>query len=299
MSAQRHPDTEALARYRAGLTGGFRGRRLAAHIAGCARCTSVSEQLGAVSSLLASVPSPAMPDAAERRITAALAAEAAARANAGAARAAGAGAAGAGAARAGAGTRRARRFRLAMTAIPATACLLLAGLGYLLSQLGGAPESASSASSAAAPAGRPAAASAGGATAGGATAGGRAVVPGTTRQPAHEQPAAFVVVASGTSYRKATLGAQVRGELEGNAGGSRGISPGTAGEQPTAGSAPPQALVGCVLHLTRDVPPRLVDKATYQGEPVYVIAVAGRAWVVGRTCTASHPALITSVVLPR
>jgi hypothetical protein len=298
MSAQRHPDTEALARYRAGLTGGFRGRRLAAHIAGCARCTSVSEQLGAVSSLLAAVPVPSMPDAAERRITAAQAAEAAARANANAgaanANAGAAGAAGAGAARTGAGTRRARRFRLAMTAIPATACLLLAGLGYLLSQLGGAPESASSASSAAAPAGRPAAASAGGATAGG-----RAVVPGTTRQPAHEQPAAFVVVASGTSYRKATLGAQVRGELEGNAGGSRGISPGTAREQPTAGSAPPQALVGCVLHLTRDVPPRLVDKATYQGEPVYVIAVADRAWVVGRTCTASHPALITSVVLPR
>jgi hypothetical protein len=299
MSAQWHPDAEALARYRAGLAGGFRGRRLAAHIAGCARCTSVSEQLAAVSSLLASVPVPSMPDAAERRITAALAAEAAASAGAGAA---GAGAGTADSARA--GTRHARRFRLAMTAVPVTACLLLAGLGYLLSQLGGAPESASSASGAAAPAGRPAAASAGGAAAGGAGAGGagaggRAVVPGTTRQPAHQQPAAFVVVASGTSYRKATLGAQVRGELEGNAGGSRGISPGTAREQPGAGSAPPQALVGCVLHLTRDVPPRLVDKATYQGEPVYVIAVSGRAWVVGRTCTASHPALITSVVLPR
>src|SRR5215510_5351674 len=79
MSGQRHPDTEALAEYRAGLIGGFRRRQLAAHVAGCAQCASVSERLDAVGSVLASAPAPAMPDEVERRIAAALAAEAAAR----------------------------------------------------------------------------------------------------------------------------------------------------------------------------------------------------------------------------
>jgi hypothetical protein len=77
---ERHPDAAALAEYRAGLAGGVRGRRLAAHVASCAHCASVSDQLAAVSSTLASAPAPALPDAVERRITAALAAEAALRA---------------------------------------------------------------------------------------------------------------------------------------------------------------------------------------------------------------------------
>jgi hypothetical protein len=50
-----------------------------------------------------------------------------------------------------------------------------------------------------------------------------------------------------------------------------------------------------VLHLTGDVPPMFVDRATYQSEQVYVIAVADEAWVVGIGCTASRPTLITSV----
>ena len=79
MSGQWHPGTEALAEYRAGLTGGFRRRRLAAHVAGCAQCASVIERLDAVGSVLASVPAPAVPDEVERRIAAALAAEATAR----------------------------------------------------------------------------------------------------------------------------------------------------------------------------------------------------------------------------
>ena len=66
MSRQRHPDAEALARYQAGDVDGFRGRRLAAHVADCARCASVTDDLAAVSTLLASVPAPSMPDAVER-----------------------------------------------------------------------------------------------------------------------------------------------------------------------------------------------------------------------------------------
>src|SRR5215472_8758663 len=79
MSGQWHPDAEALARYQAGRVRGFRDRRLAAHVASCARCASVTDQLAAVSTVLASVPAPPMPDAVERQITAALAAEAASR----------------------------------------------------------------------------------------------------------------------------------------------------------------------------------------------------------------------------
>src|SRR5215469_14324770 len=76
MSGQRHPDATALAEYQAGLTSGPRARRLAAHVASCARCASVGDQLAAVSSALATEPAPPLPDAVERRIAAALAAEA-------------------------------------------------------------------------------------------------------------------------------------------------------------------------------------------------------------------------------
>ncbi|MGH3214311.1 MAG: hypothetical protein ACRDL9_07005, partial [Trebonia sp.] len=80
MTSQWHPDATALAEYRAGLTGGrraWRPRRLAAHVASCASCASVNDQLAAVTAVLASAPAPVMPDAVESRILAALATEAA------------------------------------------------------------------------------------------------------------------------------------------------------------------------------------------------------------------------------
>jgi hypothetical protein len=51
------------------------------------------------------------------------------------------------------------------------------------------------------------------------------------------------------------------------------------------------------MHLTGDVPPEFVDRATYQSEPVYVIVLRDEAWVVGIDCTATRPSLITSVRL--
>jgi hypothetical protein len=56
-------------------------------------------------------------------------------------------------------------------------------------------------------------------------------------------------------------------------------------------------LVGCVLHLTGNVRPTLVDRATYQGQPAYVIAVPRHVWVVGPGCTATNPDLIASAGL--
>jgi hypothetical protein len=51
------------------------------------------------------------------------------------------------------------------------------------------------------------------------------------------------------------------------------------------------------MHLTGDVRPKFVDRAIYQSEPVYVIAVSTEAWVVGIGCTATRPSVITSVRL--
>ena len=86
----------------------------------------------------------------------------------------------------------------------------------------------------------------------------------------------------------ATLAAQVRAQRDRSA---------KAAAQPAGEAAPSVRLAGCVLHLTGQAPPSLVDLATYQGKPAYVIAVANWAWVVGTGCTASNPELIASVGL--
>jgi hypothetical protein len=62
-------------------------------------------------------------------------------------------------------------------------------------------------------------------------------------------------------------------------------------------AVPSPTLRGCVLHLTGGAPPRLVDRATYQGEPAYVVASSSRVWVVGLGCTAAKTELIGSVAL--
>ena len=61
--------------------------------------------------------------------------------------------------------------------------------------------------------------------------------------------------------------------------------------------APPESLIGCVLHLTGNVPPEFVDRATYQARPAYVFADADEAWVVGIDCTAARPALMIASLL--
>ena len=328
MSGQRHPDTETLASLRAGLVGGLRGRRLAAHVAHCARCAATGDELAAVSSLLAATPTPALPESFEQRITGALAAETAARAltdsssegtASGPAVLSQAGAdpgisgehararVPAGRPRAAAPSRRrgpALRFRPAMAFVPLALCLL-AGFGFLLSTIGGKPSSSSSGSgSEAFSTSSPSAAEAPRAAAG--------------EQEGPNRPGTFVVTASGLNYLPGTLGSQVRLEMTAQYSSSSGqqsmapsptpasshgtfAAPGAPGASatalPTGLAAPSSALSGCVLRVTGGVPPSLVDKATYQGQPAYVIAVPSRAWVVARDCTASHPAIITSVAL--
>jgi hypothetical protein len=118
-----------------------------------------------------------------------------------------------------------------------------------------------------------------------------AQAPGThTRlEPADSASAAtFTVTASGTNYQPATLAQQVRAQL---------ARPAKTPALPAAEAAPSAQLSACVLHLTGQMRPSLVDRATYQGKPAYVIAVTNWAWVVGTGCTASNPELIASVGL--
>ena len=76
----RHIRAEKLAGYRAGDLGTRESARVRAHLDGCARCTAAADDLAAVSTFLASVPAPPMPDDITARIEAALATEAASRA---------------------------------------------------------------------------------------------------------------------------------------------------------------------------------------------------------------------------
>jgi hypothetical protein len=184
-----------------------------------------------------------------------------------------------------------------MTLVPVAACLL-AGFGYLLSNVvgpsgpSGAVSAASASSAASAPAERAAPLPAEGSASAGSVPSESPTAAGL--EPANGTQAGFAVTRSGTMYHRATLGAQVRHQMAVQAAShSAAAQPG-----PSSGSAPSQSLVGCVLGLTRNVPPSLVDRATYQGKPAYVIAVPTRAWVVGLGCTASNPALITSIRLP-
>ena len=322
-----HPDVEALANFRAGLVEGIHGRRIAAHIARCERCAQLSEQLSAVTWALASVPAPTMPDPVEQRIGAAIAAEAAARQvaslMAGSMADPSAAASPAPTGTATARRRHARRWsprralgsagpRLRLSPVqmlvPAAVCVLLAGLGYLLSMPGAA--------------GMPSSSSAGAAPARSSSASGKgsvnsgphrdAISPTTTIGPAGSNSVPFLVTVNTTPYQKSTLRAQVRSQLArqalapvigGTAGSESNGTPGNqqgtggGGRQPNTGLVPDVRLVGCVMYLTGGTPPALVQKATYQAEPVYVIAVQDHAWVVHLGCTAAKPALITSIAL--
>ena len=72
-----HVDAEVLAELSAGLIDGKRATRIHAHLAGCQRCAQHSASLTEISTLLASVPSPRMPDDVVTRLNATLAQEAA------------------------------------------------------------------------------------------------------------------------------------------------------------------------------------------------------------------------------
>jgi hypothetical protein len=132
--------------------------------------------------------------------------------------------------------------------------------------------------------------------------------------------AGFTVSQTGTSYQQATLAQQAhahmlaaRADKSGPAAVPSASSPSSAAASASSapassGSAssgsttsvkaparvPSAALRACVLKVTGGTVPELVDRATYQGTPAYVIATSSRVWVVGLGCTAARPQVIAS-----
>jgi hypothetical protein len=329
----RHPGTEELADFQAGMTDAARGDQLAAHIAECPECASVAERLSQVSAMLASIPPPAMPDGIEDRIMGALAVEAARRNSAGVDSVALATSASVpspapsstvasligpsastppsdspapaspvlplpvGVPSLVAARRRAWR-RQSMTAplgvlVAAAACLMLAFVGYRLSGTG------HPATSSAVGGGASSQNSRGNAQAGGA--------PGTRRH-TFNPPAdtsmgpttvSFVVLVSRTNFQKATLRAQVIQQMAAPQNTDPAASPGSSVSTGPGGPLTPSAqLIGCVKHLLGSTRPVLVEEASYQSLPVYVIAIPNRVWVVARSATAADPEVLASATLP-
>lgn len=187
---------------------------------------------------------------------------------------------------------------------PLAVCLLIGIIALGLSR-GGSSSSSSGASVAGAPVLVPAAgASASSAPA--SSAASSAAAPAATSAPS---AGGFVVTKSGTRYQQATLArqahaqvlaARARESLSTQApSASASSAPASASGASTSGGAvfdlvPGSVLRGCVLTVTGGVPPELVDRATYQGTPAYVIASASHVWVVGLGCTAARPQVIAS-----
>ncbi len=289
-----HVNTEALALCREGLLGKRRTARIEAHVSRCARCAEVDAGLGALPALLALTTATPMPAELTARLNGVIAAEARAAATrtTGAARTGAPGITGAPGAAGAASGRRRPRGRPAVTqkvlAFAATAVVLVAGGGYLLSRLPSPSESsASSAASAAGPAahaGANAAAGDGGLT----------------------------VISSGTDYRPGQLAGQVAVVLARYPIPAAGQPVPVPTRAAASRAAPPRqvqqpsrlaALPGCVARIAAGLRPQMVDEARYNGRPATIIVLPATApgpaqvWVVGAACSGSRSDVIAHVAM--
>jgi hypothetical protein len=206
---------------------------------------------------------------------------------------------------------------------PLAVCLLFVIIGLGLSRVGSSSSSSSSSAASGAVAGVAApSAAASSAPAGSSGFGKSNAAPGglATAAPASSAAApafsaaasasasapGFMVIQTGTSYQGATLAQQARAQvLAAQARATAPTSVPSASSSSTSSgaatsvssSAPSAQLLACVLKVTGGVLPELVDRATYQGTPAYVIASSSRVWVVGLGCTAARPQVIVSVPL--
>lgn len=278
-----HLDADVLAEFDAGLIGGHRATRIAAHLASCDRCTALSAQLAEVSALLAAVPAPAMPRSVTRRLDATLASEAENRLDT---------ALGSektiysersdGGAPSGPPTRhrRARVRLMTLRVLAPAAAVILAATGYGLSLIGSGPASQGSTASSA------------GSSAVSAPAAGRAsgIAPKQgNAKPELMSPRRFALHVSHTDYRPATLRQQLVTELR---------TPAMAASTRT----PSGKEVACVDLVTGDSSPLYVESASFDGQPATVIVVAQRsgdaAWVAGANCSGSDKDLLDRTTLP-
>jgi hypothetical protein len=279
-----HLDTDVLAEFRAGLITGRRGVKIAAHLAGCDRCTALDDQLAGVSALLASVPAPPMPDSVAQRLDTVLAAEVSGKNNY--AERAQVDRPGESAAH----DRQAARhgFRLATwrVLVPADAAMvLLAGGGYGLSRIIGGPGSPPSFSSAAG-----SAASASATEVPSSSAAAAAPFNGASARRAMSPTyPTFRVGTSGTDFvsAKPQLTHQLEAELHAPEG--------------TTHAATAQ-MRACVQNVTGNASPSRVYSARYEGRPATIIIAreskGDMAWVVGPGCSASSRDVLATITLP-
>lgn len=294
-----HVDAEVLAELSAGLIDGKRATRIHAHLAGCQRCAQHSASLTEISTLLASVPSPRMPDDVVTRLNATLAQESAHRSTPAAAPAQSSGQDTAntvvGFSRAAKGRRRGLTSPVAARAFAAAAaaCVVAAG-GYTAVQLTTGGSSTPNG---------PAAANGPATTKHVATRSGAARGPSIGAQPfiphtgdgignGPNRQLAFKVVDSGIDYRTTSLGTQIKTELN------------KVGALRSALHTPTTQQYACVSDVTGGTVPALVDKARFQGRPATIIALShvgnqvSQAWVVGPSCSASKTDILEHVNLP-
>jgi hypothetical protein len=279
-----HPDSEVLAEFRAGLITGRDGARISAHLAGCARCAGLCDQLAEVSALLAAVPAPALPDALAQRLDGVLAAEAAKRNYSERAVDDSTG-------HRASGPRppRHRDFRLVALRVlaPAAAVVVLAAGGYGLSRIGASSTSSEAATSSTGSANAAAARPAAGRPSTESAAG----LPGHTMVPAFEAPVKFAVVTSQRNYLRATLRQQLERELL--------LYPRVLGN---AQQLAPGPVKGCVLRVTGGTGSlALVERARFQGQPAIVIVTNGRhdaAWVTAANCSSTSARILATTTLP-
>lgn len=284
-----HLDTDVLAEFRAGLITGRRGARIAAHLAGCERCTALDARLAGVSALLASVPAPPLPDGLVERLDTVLAAEVADRDDPERSRREPARQPAAAPKRA-----RDRGFRLPSLRVlaPAAAAVLAAG-GFGLSQIIQGPASQMTAS--ASSQGNAAAKSVAGAN----PAAGRGAAPLASPSGTPSSVAAggtdllpsprFLIVTSGTNFGKATLARQVTAELR--------VQP-----APDKEHVAPAQLRACVQLVAGQAVVVRMIAAHYQGAPATVIVTRAshgdKVWVVGPGCSGTHRDLLAQTSLP-
>jgi hypothetical protein len=284
-----HVDTEALALCADGLLGRRRSARIRAHVARCPECAAAQARLAEIPSLLAQVPSPALPPVIAARLDAALSAEAARRA----AQAPGlvpdhapdlAGPARSPDAVPGPRAPRRRGLRLPVAArVLAVAGVLVVagGVGYVVAQSSPPPSTSSAPGAAPAPA------------------------PSTEARPDFRAPAlgggTFTVTHSGTRYQPHTFAAQAAGVL---AHSPTGLSR-PASQSGQSGHVSP-VLTGCVIKVVgaeRAGEVKLVDQARYQGHPATIIVVAataaqpGMVYVAGSPCSASDARILAQAPL--
>ena len=177
-------------------------------------------------------------------------------------------------------------------------CLVLAGFGFLVTR--GSGSSASSSYAASAASSQSASAAAGGVPQPAAGRAPKAQRGDANSRPSANAPTGFLVYSTGTAYERSTLASQVRAQLGRHDFGDLGPAAAASSAASTSGvggSTPSPGLSGCVSKVTGGAAPSLVDRASYDGIPAYIIAVPTRVWVVRLGCTATDTQLITAVPL--